>query len=90
MLPPVEGVVSPVCYLSLKGAPTWLYICSQVGLHELALYSKLCLLGLRLGLQVGLRLGRIGYANGGVPEGYAHVSSPRVSGRFEESGRDSK
>ena len=37
-----------------------------------------------------LQLGRIGYANGVVPGGYAHVSSPRVSGRFEESGRDSE
>ena len=57
---------------------------------SLVLYSKSWLLGLRLALQVGLRLGRIGYANGGVPGGYAHVSSPRVSGRFEESGRDSE
>ena len=54
------------------------------------LRNRRWLLGLHLGLQVGLRLGRIGYANGGVPRGYAHVSSPRVSGRFAESGRDSE
>ena len=34
---------------------------------------------------MGHRLDRIGYANGGVPGGYAHVSSPRVLDRILES-----
>ena len=70
-------------YLALYMQPGRVYM-------RVVLHLKLWLLGLHLGLQVGLRLGRIGYANGGVPGGYAHVSSPRVFGRFEESGRDSE
>ena len=33
-------------------------------------------LGCQVGLQIYLQLGRVGYANGGVPGGYAHVSDP--------------
>ena len=79
-----------VCYLLShppKGCP-YLALYMQPG----RVYMSCGLRNLRwlLGLHLGLRLGRTGYANGGVPGGYAHVSSPRVSGRFAESGRDSE
>ena len=90
MVPPVAGVV----YLLSpppKGCPYLaLYMQSGRVYMSCGVSNLRWLLGLHLGLQVGLRLGRIGYANGGVPGGYAHVSSPRVSGRFVESGRDSE
>ena len=72
--PPVAGMVD-LCSLSPIGCP-----CLASYMHPGRVYMS-CglrnhrwLLGLHLGLQVGLRLGRIGYANGGVPGGYAHIT----------------
>jgi hypothetical protein len=75
-----------------RGCPWWLYICSQLGFTSIfAFYFKSKCWALRASciLRAGFFLdrNRIGKYRG--PRGHTLVSSPRVSSRFVESGRDS-